>query len=117
MSIVDQREIHSAAEGIVNFSRLSEVGNWQSRFAPSRGSYALCGVQVGKDSQLAKAEPRERQQNPMPKLETYLAIDSDVTPIEYALIVTLIALSIVVAVQLFGAQVDTMFTEIGAVLR
>jgi pilus assembly protein Flp/PilA len=46
-----------------------------------------------------------------------LAIESDATAIEYALIASLIAVSIIVAVQLVGANVSNMFNEIGNTLK
>jgi Flp pilus assembly pilin Flp len=50
----------------------------------------------------------------MHKLETFLAIESEVTPIEYALIASLTAVCIVLAYELFGAQVGDVLNEIGA---
>jgi hypothetical protein len=66
-------------------------------------------AQLGKDPQLANAGPTERHKNPMPKLKT-LAIDSDVTAIEYALIASLIAGFIVLAVHLVGENASNVFT-------
>jgi pilus assembly protein Flp/PilA len=74
-------------------------------------------AQLGKDPQLTNPGPTERQKNPAPKLETFLAIESDATAIEYALIASLIAVSIIVAVQLVGANVCNMFNEIGNTLK
>jgi pilus assembly protein Flp/PilA len=43
--------------------------------------------------------------------------ESGVTSIEYALIASLIAVFIIVAVQLVGTQVSTVFTEVGNALK
>jgi pilus assembly protein Flp/PilA len=43
--------------------------------------------------------------------------ESGVTAIEYALIASLIAVFIIVAVQLVGTQVSTVFTEVGNSLK
>jgi Flp pilus assembly pilin Flp len=66
-------------------------------------------AQLGKDPQLANAGPTERHKNPMPKLKTFLAIDSDVTVIESALIASLVAGFIVLAVQLVGANTSNVY--------
>ena len=47
----------------------------------------------------------------------YMKDDRGVTSIEYALIASLIAVFIIVAVQLVGTQVSTVFTEIGNALK
>ena len=67
-------------------------------------------AQLGKDPQLANAGPTERHKNPMTKLETFLAIDSDVTVIESALIASLVAGFIVLAVHLVGANASNVDT-------
>jgi Flp pilus assembly pilin Flp len=51
------------------------------------------------------------------RLETFLSIDSDVTAIECALIASLIAVFIIVAIELFGASSSTMFNGVGAALK
>ena len=43
--------------------------------------------------------------------------DRGVTSIEYALIASLIAVFIIVAVQLVGTQVSTVFSEVGNALK
>ena len=50
-------------------------------------------------------------------LSRYMKDDRGVTSIEYALIASLIAVFIIVAVQLVGTQVSTVFTEIGGALK
>jgi hypothetical protein len=65
-------------------------------------------ARLGKDLQLANAEPTERHKNPMPKLKTFLAIDSEVTVIESALIASLAAGFIVLAVHLVGANTSNV---------
>jgi Flp pilus assembly pilin Flp len=67
-------------------------------------------AQLGKDPKLANAGPTERHKNLMPKLKTFLAIDSDVTVIESALIASLVAGFIVLAVHLVGANTSNVFT-------
>ena len=46
----------------------------------------------------------------MPTLKTFLAIDADVTVIKSALIASLVAGFIVLAVQLVGANTSNVFT-------
>ena len=53
----------------------------------------------------------------MPILSRFVRDESGVTSIEYALIASLIAIFIIVAVQLVGTQVSTVFTEVGAALK
>jgi pilus assembly protein Flp/PilA len=65
----------------------------------------------------AKAGPIERQENPMLRVRNFLSDESGVTAIEYALIASLIAVFIIVAVQLVGTQVSTVFNEIGTTLK
>jgi pilus assembly protein Flp/PilA len=50
-------------------------------------------------------------------LSRFVRNESGVTSIEYALIASLIAIFIIVAVQLVGTQVSTVFSEIGAALK
>jgi pilus assembly protein Flp/PilA len=61
--------------------------------------------------------PIERQENPMLRVRNFLSDESGVTAIEYALIASLIAVFIIVAVQLVGTQVSTVFNEIGTTLK
>jgi pilus assembly protein Flp/PilA len=57
-------------------------------------------------------------EQPMLKLmKNFVSDDSGVTAIEYALIASLIAVFIIVAVQLVGTQVSTVFTEVGKSLK
>ncbi len=53
----------------------------------------------------------------MLKVRTFISDESGVTAIEYALIASLIAVFIIVAVQLVGTQVSTVFTEVGNSLK
>ena len=53
----------------------------------------------------------------MLSLRNFLNDESGVTAIEYALIASLIAVFIIVAVQLVGTQVSTVFTEVGNSLK
>jgi pilus assembly protein Flp/PilA len=53
----------------------------------------------------------------MNRVQNFLNDESGVTAIEYALIASLIAVFIIVAVQLVGTQVSTVFTEIGNTLK
>ena len=53
----------------------------------------------------------------MSSLTRFVRDESGVTSIEYALIASLIAIFIIVAVQLVGTQVSTVFTEIGGALK
>ena len=53
----------------------------------------------------------------MRSIQNFLRNEAGVTAIEYALIASLIAVFIIVAVQLVGTQVSTVFTEIGAALK
>ena len=50
-------------------------------------------------------------------MKSFVGDNSDVTAIEYALIASLIAVFIIVAVQLVGTQVSTVFTEVGNSLK
>ena len=47
----------------------------------------------------------------------FLSDESGVTAIEYALIASLIAVFIIVAVQAVGTSVSTVFNEIGTTLK
>lgn len=53
----------------------------------------------------------------MTRVHAFLSDESGVTAIEYALIASLIAVFIIVAVQLVGTQVKTVFTEVGNTLK
>jgi len=53
----------------------------------------------------------------MARVRNFLSDQSGVTAIEYALIASLIAVFIIVAVQLVGTQVSTVFTEVGNSLK
>jgi pilus assembly protein Flp/PilA len=50
-------------------------------------------------------------------IKTFVADDSGVTAIEYALIASLIAVFIATAVQTIGAKVSTVFNETGTTLK
>ena len=50
-------------------------------------------------------------------MKNFVVDNSGVTAIEYALIASLIAVFIIVAVQLVGTQVSTVFTEVGNSLK
>jgi pilus assembly protein Flp/PilA len=52
----------------------------------------------------------------MLRVRNFLSDESGVTAIEYALIASLIAVFIIVAVQLVGTQISTVFTEVGNTL-
>lgn len=53
----------------------------------------------------------------MLRIQDFLSDESGVTAIEYALIASLIAVFIIVAVQLVGTNLNTVFNEIGAKLK
>jgi pilus assembly protein Flp/PilA len=53
----------------------------------------------------------------MTRVHAFLNDESGVTAIEYALIASLIAVFIIVAVQLVGTQVSTVFSEVGKTLK
>jgi pilus assembly protein Flp/PilA len=61
--------------------------------------------------------PLERKENLMTRLQAFLSDESGVTAIEYALIASLIAVFIIVAVQSVGTKVSTVFTEVGNTLK
>ena len=50
-------------------------------------------------------------------VKSFASDDSGVTAIEYALIASLIAVFIIVAVQLVGTNVSKVFTEVGNTLK
>jgi pilus assembly protein Flp/PilA len=50
-------------------------------------------------------------------IKKFVADESGVTAIEYALIASLIAVFIITAVQTVGAKVSTVFNEIGTTLK
>jgi pilus assembly protein Flp/PilA len=66
---------------------------------------------------LGHGAPVERVENPMTRVQNFLGDESGVTAIEYALIASLIAVFIIVAVQYVGTQVSTVFTEVGNSLK
>jgi pilus assembly protein Flp/PilA len=53
----------------------------------------------------------------MLQVRNVLSDESGVTAIEYALIASLIAVFIVVALQLVGTNLSTVFTEVGNTLK
>ena len=53
----------------------------------------------------------------MTAIRNFLGNDSGATAIEYALIASLIAVVIIVAVQTVGTKVSTVFNEVGAALH
>jgi pilus assembly protein Flp/PilA len=53
----------------------------------------------------------------MTSIRNFLYDEAGVTAIEYALIASLIAVVIIVAVQLVGTQVSTVFGEVGNALK
>jgi pilus assembly protein Flp/PilA len=53
----------------------------------------------------------------MPRVRNFVSDESGVTAIEYALIASLIAVFIIVAVQLVGTNVSNVFTEVGNTLK
>ena len=53
----------------------------------------------------------------MLQVRNFLSDKSGVTAIEYALIASLIAVFIIVAVQLVGTNVSNVFTEVGNTLK
>jgi pilus assembly protein Flp/PilA len=53
----------------------------------------------------------------MKRVHAFLSDESGVTAIEYALIASLIAVFIIVAVQTVGTKVSTVFTEVGNTLK
>ncbi len=63
------------------------------------------------------AGPVERVKNPMARVLNFFRDESGVTAIEYALIASLIAVFIIVALQYVGTQVSTVFTEVGNSLK
>jgi pilus assembly protein Flp/PilA len=50
-------------------------------------------------------------------IQNFVRDEAGVTAIEYALIASLIAVFIIVALQLVGTQVSTVFTEVGNSLK
>jgi len=53
----------------------------------------------------------------MKSVRMFLGEESGATAIEYALIASLIAMVIIVAVQVVGTKVSTVFTEVGNALK
>jgi len=66
---------------------------------------------------LGRQAPSNVWRIPMARVQNFLSDESGVTAIEYALIASLIAVFIIVAVQYVGTQVSTVFTEVGASLK
>jgi len=58
-----------------------------------------------------------REQLMLKLMKNFVSDESGVTAIEYALIASLIAVFIIVAVQLVGTRVSTVFNEIGTTLK
>ena len=50
-------------------------------------------------------------------MKTFVADESGVTAIEYALIASLIAVFIITAVQTVGTKVSTVFNEVGTAVK
>jgi pilus assembly protein Flp/PilA len=59
----------------------------------------------------------EQEQTMFKSLKTFVADESGVTAIEYALIASLIAVFIITAIQTVGTKVSTVFTEVGNTLK
>lgn len=72
---------------------------------------------LGTAAALRTQGPIERQENPMLQVRKFISDESGVTAIEYALIASLIAVFIIVAVQLVGTNVSTVFQEVGSTLK
>jgi pilus assembly protein Flp/PilA len=53
----------------------------------------------------------------MLRVRNFLSDESGVTAIEYALIASLIAVFIIVAVRAVGTNISTVFTEVGDSLK
>ncbi len=53
----------------------------------------------------------------MSKVMQFIRDESGATAIEYALIASLIAVVIIVAVQTVGLNISTVFTEVGGALK
>jgi pilus assembly protein Flp/PilA len=75
------------------------------------------GFSVASGPCAGNASSIERKENLMSRLQAFLGDESGVTAIEYALIASLIAVFIIVAVQSVGTKVSTVFTEVGASLK
>ncbi|MBV8794123.1 MAG: Flp family type IVb pilin [Hyphomicrobiales bacterium] len=60
---------------------------------------------------------RSRSKKVFKSMKKFAADESGVTAIEYALIASLIAVSIITAVQSVGANVITVFNEVGNSLK
>ena len=58
-----------------------------------------------------------RSKQMFPSIKKFVADESGVTAIEYALIASLIAVFIITAVTAVGTKVSTVFTEIGTTLK
>jgi pilus assembly protein Flp/PilA len=62
--------------------------------------------------------PWLKEQEPMFKsMKNFVSDESGVTAIEYALIASLIAVFIIVAVQAVGTKVSTVFNEVAGTLK
>jgi pilus assembly protein Flp/PilA len=81
------------------------------------GSCARLTAWLRKSRAFADAGALERSENLMTRVQDFLRNESGVTAIEYALIASLIAVFIIVAVQYVGTQVSTVFTEVGNSLK
>jgi pilus assembly protein Flp/PilA len=53
----------------------------------------------------------------MLRIRNFVSDESGVTAIEYALIASLIAVFIIVAVQAVGTSISTVFSEIGTTIK
>jgi pilus assembly protein Flp/PilA len=58
-----------------------------------------------------------RSKQMFPSIKKFVADESGVTAIEYALIASLIAVFIITAVTAVGTKVSTVFNEIGTTLK
>jgi pilus assembly protein Flp/PilA len=82
-----------------------------------RSAIACWDFYCERDLALGHGAPVEHVENPMTRIQNFLGDESGVTAIEYALIASLIAVFIIVAVQYVGTQVSTVFTEVGNSLK
>jgi pilus assembly protein Flp/PilA len=68
-------------------------------------------------TELAAYRVSEQEQIMFRSIKNFAADESGVTAIEYALIASLIAVFIIVAVQSVGTKVSTVFNEIASTLK
>ena len=61
--------------------------------------------------------PKFSEQLMFKSMRNFVSDESGVTAIEYALIASLIAVFIIVAVQKVGTQVSTVFNQVGTTLK